>query len=187
MFPHEPSDTFRTIKRKQPDGSVRLEARNFYTSPPKKGTNTPGVLFGPYPEHIPDPYERKERLNKEKNSKFRGMSHDAPFVPMERGGKTFNKDADIYGGDFKAPPPKRSVSQKFPKQDMPFRPPNPSHGTIGNFPEYIPNPQPVVKRKPPSTLEPWRATTTVKTVPSVSIVSNIKNIRAEYPMLRRLN
>jgi Domain of unknown function (DUF4586) len=188
LFPHEASEVFKTIKRKLPDGSVRLEPKNFYTSPPKKGSNTPGVTLGPYPEFMPDPFDRKEKFKKEKSSKAKIVSHESPFKTTEHGGKTFAKDAEVYGEDDKIiKKPKRSVSQKIAKNDVPFKPSNPSHGPIGNYPEYIPNPNPAVKRKPPSDQIPWKAPVRHRTSPSPSLTYNVKNLRSEFPMLRNLN
>ena len=186
LFPHEPSDVFKSIKRRQADGTVRLEPRNFYTSPPKKGNNTPGVTIGPYPEFIPDPYDRKDKLKRGKSSNVRGVVHDAPFKTTDHGNTTFTKDMDVYGGDVKQKPPKRSSSQKGVPHDQPFKPPNPSHGEIGKYPEYMPNPMHVPKRKAPSEQEPWKATTRQRTSPSPSVTANYKNLRSEFPMLRKM-
>ena len=188
LFPHEASEVFKTIKRKQPDGSVRIEPRNFYTSPPKQGSNTPGVLLGPFPEFMPDPYDRKEKLRKEKSSKFKRVAHDAPFKTTDHGGNTFNKDTEVFGRyEGQKSIPKRSVSQKVAKHDMPFKPNNFNGGDIGKYPEYMPNPISVAKRKSPSEQIPWRATTQKRTCPSPSVTSNVNNLRSEFPILKKLN
>ena len=188
LFPHEASEVFQKINRKQPDGSVRIDPHNFYTSPPKKGGYTPGVYFGPFPEYMPDPYDRKERFKKEKNSKFKGVIHDAAFRTTDHGGENFNKDMDLYKRvDVQKPAPKRSTSQKIAKHDLPFRSSDQGGRDIGKYPEYIPNPINIVKRKAPSAQEPWRASTQKRTCPSPSITGNIHNIRSEYPNVKRLN
>lgn len=187
IYPHEASDVFKTIKRKQADGSVRLEPRNFYTSPPKKGNNTPGVTIGKYPEHIPDPYERKEKLMRGKSQKGNGVIHDEAFKGTDHGNGTFWKDIDVYGIDSKVlvSKPKRSSSQKGAHHDLPFRPPNPTKGEIGKYPEYMPNPMHVPKRKAPAEQEPWRASTQQRTCPTPSVSSNVKNLRSDFPMLKK--
>lgn len=183
LFPHEPSEVFKTIKRKQADGTVRLEPKNFYTSPPKKGNNTPGVLFGGYPEHKPEPYDRPKDKKKPK-----GVKHDLPFKNMDHGNKTFNADINIFGGDVKvSSKPKRAASVNKANHDLPFKPMNVSKGDIGPYPEHMADPVPAVKRKAPSEQEPWKATTNRRSSPSPSVTANTKNLRAEYPMLRSLN
>ncbi|OMJ86816.1 hypothetical protein SteCoe_11589 [Stentor coeruleus] len=182
IFPHMATDVFKTIKRKLPDGTVRLEPKNFYTSPPKKGNNTPGVLLGGYPEHKPDSYDRQKD-----KKKYKGVTHDGPFKKMDHGNKTFNADITIYGGDPNITlKPKRSISANHVKHDLPFKATNVSNGSIGAYPEYIPNPLPVVKKKSPSEQVSWKVTTRNRSAPSTSITSNTKNLRSEYPMLRRM-
>ena len=185
LFEHQASEVFKKINRRDKDGSVKIDPRNFYTSPPKKGSNTPGVLLGGYPEHIPDPYDRKE---KPKSPKIKIAQHDGPFKKMDKGGETFNKDVDVYGGDDMKPKiPKRSVSVNAVKHDMPFRTTSVSKDTIGKHPEYIPNPMPTVKRKTPSEQEPWRTAIKHRTSPSPTVTGNVRNLRQEFPALRRLN
>jgi hypothetical protein len=184
LFEHQASEVFVKINRRDKDGAVMTDPRNFYTSPAKKGANTPGVLLGGYPEHMPEPYERKEKA---KGPKIKIASHDAPFKNMDKGGATFNKDESVYGGDnIKARPPKRSVSVNAVKHDLPFKSTSVSRDYIGRYPEHMPNPQPVLKRKTPSEQEPWRASTKHRTSPSPTVTGQIKNLRQEFPALRRL-
>ena len=184
-FPHQPTEVFKTIKRKDKDGNVITEPKNFYTSPPKKGNNTPGVLLGGYPEHIPDPYDRKEKVKK---PKIKLAQHDGPFKNMDRGGGTFNKDMEVFGGDVvKNKSPKRSVSVNAVKHDLPFKGTSVSRDYIGKHPEYMPNPIQPVKRKTPNEQEPWRATTRNRTSPSPTVTGNLRNLRSEFPGLKRFN
>lgn len=182
-FPHQASEVFKSIKRRDKDGNVITDRRNFYTSPAKKGSNTPGILLGGYPEHLPDSYDRKE-----KKAKIKIAQHDGPFKNMDHGGGTFNKDVDVFGGEsIKPKSPKRSVSVNAVKHDLPFRTTSVSRDHIGKYPEYIPNPQPPVKRKTPSEQEPWRATTKHRTSPCPTVTGNVKNLRSEFPGLKRFN
>lgn len=50
--------------RKDADGHVIIEPRNFLTNPPKQGEVGKGTTFGGIYEHIPDDFDRKKLLQK---------------------------------------------------------------------------------------------------------------------------
>ena len=184
LFEHKPSDTFKPIQRKQADGSVRLEPRNFYTSPPKKGSFTPGITFGKYPEHMPEPYQVKNSKSKADNIKGKIAAHDSAFKSTDFGNRYFSPDSEVYGGEFRQKTQKRAVSQSWVQHDLPFKPCRLKSEAFNPYPEYIPSPVPPMRRKIPSEREPWKTSVSARSTPTPSITKNYTNLRSEFPILR---
>ncbi len=74
--------------------------------------------------------------------------------------------------------------------DTPFKPAKPPRSgfkcTIGGYPEYKANPEKVIIRKrkvdgDPEPLPAFKPTYHLRTRPSTSIATNIKNIKAAFP------
>ena len=188
LFPHEASERHKVIKRKMEDGSIRTEPRNFLTSPAKKGNAgvTPKVLLsGDYP-HMVDEYDRKVKTAREEARKSITKRHGGPFKSMEAGNKSFNKDETIYGGEAKLKEVKRPRAISMASHDKPFYPSNPGkkNMTIGIYPEHMADPVPAITRKSPSETVPWKVTTTGRSKPTPSTVSNTINLRSEFSFLR---
>ena len=189
LYPHLPSDREKTFKKRAPDGSVQLEPRNFYTSPPRLGSAgvTPGLLLGPDLEHGSDPYDRKHMMIQEEYKKHKSKMGDRVFVPPNTGNRPFFDDRLTYGEvPMKKKMTKSSTQASF-KQPAPFVPSSGFNkwGTIGPYLEHMPDPFISPTRKPPSEAVPWRHTTNKRTIPTPSVISNPKNLRSEYPNLKR--
>ena len=56
--------TEKKINRKDADGRVITEPRNFLTNPPKQGIVGKGTSFAGKIEHLPDPFDRKSELER---------------------------------------------------------------------------------------------------------------------------
>ena len=46
---------------------------------------TPGVLMNPFPEHVPDDYDRAKKLKKEEMAKHHSLLQELPFKSMAYG------------------------------------------------------------------------------------------------------
>lgn len=188
IFPHMNSEKHKVIKRKQEDGSVRIDPKNFLTSPAKKGIAavTPGVLLSSEYPHMVDEYDRKLKTAREDHRRNISKRHGGPFKSMDAGNRSFNKDETIYGGEFKLRDVKRPRTIRTASHDKPFYPSNPGkkNMTIGVYPEHMPDPVPAVTRKSPSEAVPWKSTTVHRTRPTPSTLSNTINLRSEFTFLR---
>jgi Domain of unknown function (DUF4586) len=190
LFPHQPSDVYVKINRKLPEGGVRLDPKNYLTSPAKKGNAavTPGILLGPAYEHLNDEYDRKVKTAREEAKASRMKRHGGPFCSMDYGNKTFNEDKTLYGGSFTPKANKRPRAISTAKHDKPFYPSNPGkkNKTIGPYPEHMHDPFLPKAKKQVSEAPAWKTTTVERTKPAPSIVFNFKNIRNDFPGLRNL-
>lgn len=190
LFPHEACDKHVKINRRTSEGGVRIDPKNFLTSPAKKGNAavTPGVLLGPIPEHMVDEFDRKMKTARDASKISRAKRHGGAFKSMDFGNKTFNDDKSIYGGDVPAKPVKRPKTMSVANHDRPFYPANPTKkdSTIGPYPEHIADPLPPKVKKAPSEAVPWKVTTVGKSKPSPSVTTHIKNIRSDFPTLRNM-
>jgi hypothetical protein len=191
LFPHEASDRHVIVSRRLSDGSVRTNPKNFLTSPPRKGEAavTPGVLLGPIYEHLTDEYDRKMKTARDDAKKSRARRHGGPFYSMDAGNNTFNPDESIYGGKFEMKESKRLKTLSGTNHDRPFYPANPSKkgSTIGPYPEHVPDPlRPILKGKPNENT-PWKVTVVERSKPTPSIVSQISNLRNDFPILRKIS
>jgi hypothetical protein len=73
--------------------------KNFFTSPGKRGSNGLGATFGRYPEHISDPYERRDELRRQHRARQNGKMLGGPsFKSMSRGGHDFGNRGDESDG-----------------------------------------------------------------------------------------
>lgn len=182
LYEHKPSETLKTIKRKQLDGSVLTDPRNFYTSPGKKGSTTPGITFGKYPEYMSDPYDLK------KPKKIVNSIHDSPFKSTDFGSRYFTKDLELYNNEsLIKKPQKKSVSHSWAPHDLPFRPSGKVSYAFNKPVEYIPSPPMLKKRvkNPDCEKEPWRCPISARSSPTPSISKNSCNLRTEFPVLKQ--
>jgi hypothetical protein len=190
-YEHLPADNVKKISRRGPDGLVVIEPKNLYTSPARLGTamSTPGLLIGGHEyEYEPDAYDRQHRMQQEELKRNKAKMQADAFKPPNPTGKNFFDNQKTYG---ETNMPKKTMqkvmSLNIYKHDRVFYPANPSKlgATIGKFPEYIEDPLSSPKRRPPSEQVPWRPTTNERTRPSPSVTNLAKNLRAEYPILRK--
>ena len=150
---------------------------------------TPGILLGPIYEHLVDEYDRKLKTARELSKVSRAKRIAGAFKSMDYGNKTFNDDKSIYGGSFTPKDKKRPMTMSVAQHDKPFYPTNPGkkNMTIGPYPEHIPEPLPLKTKKKPSEEVAWKTTTVDRTRPTPSIVNNFRNLRNDFPMIRRLS
>ncbi|CAG9316428.1 unnamed protein product [Blepharisma stoltei] len=187
-YENMPTQTFH-YRQREPDGSVKLEPRNFFTSPPKAGAAncTPGVTFDKKIDYIPDPYDRVKELNRQKAAADKAKLQDRPFKPSSPSGYTFS-DFKTALEDSKIPLKIKSPKYKMNvlKHDRPFFPASPTKKNIleacfDKYPEHMSNPLTYPQRKSPSSQAPWKPTVNFITKPSPSVAQNLANIRAEFP------
>lgn len=196
LYESMPSQSEKKFNKKGPDGIVKLEPRNFLTSPMKSGNPncTPGVLMGPTPEHIPDPYDRKKQLEYEEHKKHLSKMQSEQFKGNDPGGRFFSNNKDLFGLDYDDKEKKdkegrtgKSVGSQRDnlKTTVPF------YTTIaktsdcfGIYPEYKPDERIKVKKEPPSDKPTWKSTTQIRTIPSPSITCSIGNLRKEFGIVR---
>ena len=191
LYPHEPSENEKKINKRGPDGLVVLEPKNLYTSPPRLGSamSTPGLLIGakelPYQS---EPYNRQHKIAQEEFKKNKEKMKAGPFQPPNPTRDTFFNN-EITFGETNMPkkPIPRVRTQAILKHDRVFYPSNPSKqgSTIGKFPEFMPDPLSSPKRRPPSEQIAWRPTTKERSRPTPSVTNCAKNLRSEFPILRK--
>lgn len=190
IFEHIATDKPKIKRRRDAEGNVIMEPRNFYTSPAKKGSpnRTPGVTFGETFEHLPEPYDRPKDLKKKERIESHAKMPDRPFRPTGNMPQVLNKDEDVYNihEEVKKTVKKQSPV-KYASHDAPFKPTNPAKlhvmdAVFMKVPEYIPDPLPTITRKSPSPGPMWKSPTKEFSKPSPSISFMKANIRAEFSL-----
>lgn len=175
-------------KRRDSEGNILFEPKNFYTSPAKKGVPgvSPGTTFGEPFEHIPEPYDRPKELKRKERLDHLTKVPDRPFKPTGNHSNAFNKDEAVYNicDDIKKVV-KRPKPVKAATHEMPFKPCGKmkaylNDALFGEIPEYIPEPLISVGRKSPSSSVPWKVTYNDPTRPTPSISAMKTNIRSEF-------
>jgi hypothetical protein len=178
----------RVKRRRDSEGNVTIEPKNFYTSPAKKGiaSITPGLTFGETFEHSVEPFDRPKELKRKERIEHHSKMPDRPFKPTSNKHGTFNKDEEVFDicKDLKKLV-KKPKPLSIASHDTPFKPNrfNKSHlvdAMFGEVPEYIPDPLVPLVRKSPSPTAPWKNTTKdiSRPTPSVSLMKS--NIRSEF-------
>jgi hypothetical protein len=144
-----------------------LHPPNIKCQPTKKGGGgvlTLGVLMNPFPEHVPDEYDRARAIKKEEMKKHHELLQELPFKSMAYGGRPFASNIESYFCDIPLGmvprKPKKMNLNEYP-HEVPFKPANPSKkgykGLMGwpqargeppnPFPDWIPDPAPQAKRQ----------------------------------------
>ena len=84
------------MNRKNKDGSVEIGPLNFVTNPPRSGNkNYSG--FEKYPEHKPDPFDRRKQFERnEAQAKRQAIKYDA-WRPNSSHMSTFNSYKEVQG------------------------------------------------------------------------------------------
>jgi hypothetical protein len=178
--------------RRDKDGSVITEPRNFLASPPKKGNpnNTPGTAFSTF-EYLPDPIhlQKEKLLNQIKTSREK---IEVPFRSASPCGNTFQKDSELFELIVNQPQPSQKSKTPVPtmSSEAPFKYTNPPGKsvvdmTISPYPEYISEPLPVVTRKKPDERTPWKAPRKQISANTPSVARNVINLRSEFPELKK--
>lgn len=187
----------KAVKEKYKD---YMPPRQMYTNPCKKGGGgvlTGGVLFGweekgKFPEHVPDDYDSARKARKAELEEHKKKVQEAPFRGLDYGNKTFQNNTEAFHCDEPSHIPRepKPSNIKILQHESAFRPPNPSktgalHGCMGPFPEHIPDPPPVVTRKPKAEgdVQPGFKTNMPMKVcnPTPSVTTMLRNMRAERP------
>jgi hypothetical protein len=190
-YPHKQEFDTEKPSRRGEDGMVKVAPRNFYTIPTRPGTanSTPGLLIGGRSfEYLAEEYERNRKIKDEERKKHKALMRSKWFKCGGKGRETFASNKETYG-PVEVKKKKVIRSPKQIKERKPLMPSGPcTKGTLGKFPEYIPDPLifPVRKVKGEDK-EQWKRTTKERSRPSSSIAYRSCNIRTEYPFLRNLS
>jgi Domain of unknown function (DUF4586) len=184
MSPDKP----KIRKKRDSEGNLIFEPKNFYTSPMKKGhpNTTPGTSFGGNFEYISEPYSRKKDLEKKQRVESKAKMHEKPFKSTSNNTKVFNSDQEVYHTDDNLKKIlKKSKPLKIANHEAPFKVPSPTKSYLidslfGKIPEYISDPFPSIKRGSRSPSPIWKHTTIEHTRPTPSISSMKMNIRSEF-------
>ena len=145
-----------------PDGGVRTGPKNFMTANLKKGSpfSTPGLTIGPGYAHMPDEYDRRERMLREERARTKAkIMGNGAFKSRSFSGNNFTSPVQLYNEEGYAATRPGTIPTSL-RHGGPWRPNNPAKTsiydkTIGRFPEHMPDPGAV---KPGLTLldQPWR-------------------------------
>ena len=142
--------------------------------------------------YVEDPYERKREMEKKERKEHHEKMQEKAFSQRVKKCETFNKPKEVFGEDPPIPA-RKPPSPRAPlmEHDAPFKPSNPPkkglNGTIDKFPAYIEDPmkQAVRKKEVDEDKARWKSTHKKKTVPQPSVVTNIRNLKTEFPSIFR--
>ncbi|OMJ94196.1 hypothetical protein SteCoe_2680 [Stentor coeruleus] len=190
LFESMPTEKPKKINRKGPDGKVIIGPRNFMTSPPKQGapTTTPGVLLGPDFKYIPDSYDRAKQLAHEERIKHHSKMQSSSFKSMDAGGRLFYDFKQTFNTEGIVPSKssRQTSEPKIVKHNQPFYPMSSGHyDCFEKYPEHVPDVRVPYPKSPLGDKPSWKSTTNLRTIPSPSIVTSSRNLRTEFPILRR--
>jgi len=182
--------------RKNPDGSVPLEPKNFVTSPMKRGgaNTTYGVLFEKKKDDsaLADPYDRQKELARIEREKHLKKMQEKPFSQRVHSMDGFVDVKNTYGGG-ETMPHKKPPVKKAPEveHEAPFKPSHPPkrgyNRTLATFPEYIPEQtEKVIKRKKEDESKEqtpsWKPSHNNNlTRPTPPVIVHFKNIKSDFP------
>jgi hypothetical protein len=195
----EHKDTMKDPKEVREKYRDYMPPRQILSSYAKKGgggTLTPGVLFGmneerKFPEHMPDEYDAPKKLRMKEIEEHRAKLPEMPFKGCDYGYRNFSTHEEMFFSEIPSHIPREKPANKnvgYP-HESPFRPANPTkkgvpESLMGGIPEYMPNPEPVVTRKPPKDDEkaPFRGNVPRGVMnPMPSVVCLQRNMRRERP------
>ena len=179
------------------DGHVILEPRNFLTNPPKQGEVGKGTSFGGNLPHMPEQYDYKQEVLTKERKIHESTLQEKPWSQMVKQKDTFNPVKEVFGTD--VPPVKEEPVVKVettphePLHDKPFKPSNPAkkgyNKTLDKFPEFKPDPMTFITRKKPvegEEVKPnFRPSHNVKTMSSIPVATNYRNLKTEFPSIFR--
>mmetsp|Transcript_40599 Transcript_40599/g.71435 ORF Transcript_40599/g.71435 Transcript_40599/m.71435 type:complete len:335 (-) Transcript_40599:128-1132(-) len=180
-----------------------MPPRQIYSGPAKKGGGgvyTTGVLFGfgegqSFPEHVPDDYDAARKMRRAELEHHQAKLHacsEQPFKSMEYGNRHFQRNDETFHYDVPTHIPRdpRPDDFKNPHENA-FKPPGPGkkgmlHGLLGEFPEHMEDPLPILQRKPPPAegeeKQPFKIGFPLKVPkPTPSVTTLTRNMRAERP------
>ena len=186
---------------KDEEGNVITAPPNMKVMPGKLGKVGKSVLLGEKIPYIEDPYDAKKVLARKELEIHHSLVQEKPFSQMAKA-KPFNSLRQIYEENPQMPPKKVKKVEKILDEngeevrlhDKEFKPSNPNKkgilkGTIGGFPEYLPNPPTEIKRKKVVEGEEeeklhdkgFKMTYRGLTRPTPSIATNTRNLKAQFP------
>jgi len=193
-YEHKPEYVHRQKNFKDEEGNVVTAPRNFLTNPPKKGMVGKQTTFMDPPEHMADNYDALKEIAHKERLEHETKLQEKPFSQKVKQTGVFNPDKAVYGEDIPIPHRKPAPKRQPPiVHEVPFKPSNPPrkgyNKCLDKFPEYKPNPTNPVKRKMPveGQEEPpkFKMTHNVKTRPTPSIATNMRNLKASFPSVFR--
>jgi len=156
LFKHMPEYHEKKKNYRGPDGKVMVPPKNITVNPPKSGhgDSTIGHLLGKKYDHMADPYNRPQELQKKEREEHRKKLQEAPFRSTSHGNELFNNPKRTFGKDDKCLGLAKIRSSSPPAKTLhegPFKPSNPAKAgynkTIGKFPEYKSDPIKIAVRK----------------------------------------
>ena len=173
------------------EGHVKIHPKNMVLSMGKKAYS-----FTAFPEHHKDQYGYAKILNRKELEDHWSKLQDKPFSQKVKLQPTFNKPMAVYGEDvpIKARPASSGVKEKHAEHERAWRPSMPPRSgvycTLAKHPGFMPNPPKQLTRvKPvegePEAPPPFKMTHKRKTIPSASVATNFRNLKASYPSIFR--
>lgn len=180
----------KKIQRRDTEGAVIVEPRNFQTNPAKKGhAMTPGCSFLETRRHMSEPFGEQHRREIAEIKAGKAKQQDKPFTGMGYTGNAFNSTKSVYyDSEVKRHArPDEKIKPVEPRDIPPFKPASnlKTHkkDTLQPFPEYKENPLTFTKRKEPEE-KYWKPNSSPKSTPVTTVIGAMKNVRAE---MRSLN
>ena len=158
--------------------------------PPKKGFVGKNTFFGGNLPHLPDPYDYGKEQERKAFKEAQEKLQEKPFSQRVRSMPQFATIKEVYGENPPIPPRAPPAKPQPPYyQEVPFKPSKPPRSgyncSLAKFPEYKPNPEKQVVRIRKSEDEPtvpaFKNTYKRRSIPSVSVALNIRNLKASYP------
>uniref|UniRef100_A0A7S3FT23 Cilia-and flagella-associated protein 96 n=1 Tax=Strombidium rassoulzadegani TaxID=1082188 RepID=A0A7S3FT23_9SPIT len=182
---------------KDEDGAVVIGPKNILTNPIKIGKVGKGTIIGDNIDYMPEDYDAKKKIAIAERKYHEQKVQEKPFLQRARHTEVFNKPQAVYMEDPPIPPraPKPKVVAPNIHDDKPFKPSHPPkrgiNATIEKFPEYIPNPPKEKKRvkledgQEEDDRKGFKVTYKGLSRPQPSVATNIRNLKASYPMAFR--
>ena len=96
---------------KDEDGRVKLEPRNFYTTPAKKGKVGKHTTFTPQPAFMADDYDNAKVIARKEMLAGKSLEQDKPFSQVAKRKAHFASNKEVYdiATDIKERPPKKEA------------------------------------------------------------------------------
>lgn len=173
---------------------VMIAPRNIQTNPIKRGQIGKQVTFGGTVPYIEDDYNRPRMFAVAEREYHQSKLQDKPFSQKVKRTETFNTNRAILEENPMLP--HRAVKPKTApaiEHDKPFKPSHPPrrgyNKTLAKFPLYQEDPKKPITRKVliegEEDKEKFKPTHNVKSRPTPSVATNMRNMKAAFPSVFR--
>lgn len=173
------------------EGHVKIHPKNMVLSMGKKAFS-----LSAFPVHHKDEFDYGKVVRKKELEDHWSKMQEKPFSQKVRLQPTFNKPAAVYGEDvpIKARPASSKVKGNHFEHERAWRPSKPPRSgiycTLAKHPEFMPNPPKQLTRVKPVEGDslpppPFKPSYSRKTIPSASVATNFRNLKASYPSIFR--